>query len=27
VLAAIAVAVAWFVWRRIVRPRLRGAES
>lgn len=27
VLAAIAVAVAWFVWRRIVRPRLRSAES
>jgi membrane protein DedA with SNARE-associated domain len=27
VLVVIAVAVAWFVWRRIVRPRLRGAES
>lgn len=27
VLAAIAVAVAWFIWRRIVRPRLRSAES
>lgn len=27
VLAAIGIAVAWFVWRRIVRPRLRGAEG
>lgn len=27
VLAVIALAVAWFVWRRIVRPRLRSAES
>jgi membrane protein DedA with SNARE-associated domain len=26
VLVAIAVGVAWFVWRRIVRPRLRRAE-
>jgi membrane protein DedA with SNARE-associated domain len=27
VLVVIGVAVVWFVWRRIVRPRLRGAES
>ncbi len=27
VLAVIAVAVAWFVWRRIVRPRLRSAQG
>jgi membrane protein DedA with SNARE-associated domain len=27
VLVVLGVAVAWFVWRRIVRPRLRGAES
>jgi len=27
VLVVIGIAVAWFVWRRIVRPRLRGAES
>jgi len=27
VLVVIALAVAWFVWRRIVRPRLGGAES
>lgn len=27
VLVAIGVALAWFIWRRIVRPRLRGAES
>ncbi len=27
VLALIAVAVAWFVWRRIIRPRVRGAEG
>jgi membrane protein DedA with SNARE-associated domain len=26
VLAAIGIGVAWFVWRRIVRPRLRRAE-
>jgi membrane protein DedA with SNARE-associated domain len=26
VLVVIGVAVAWFVWRRIVRPRLRKAE-
>ena len=26
VLAAIALGMAWFVWRRIVRPRLRRAE-
>jgi membrane protein DedA with SNARE-associated domain len=26
VLAAIALGVAWFVWRRIVRPKLRRAE-
>jgi membrane protein DedA with SNARE-associated domain len=25
VLVVIAVAVAWFVWRRIVRPRLRAS--
>jgi len=27
VLVAIGVAVAWFIWRRIIRPRLRGAEG
>ncbi len=27
VLALIAVAVIWFVWRRIIRPRVRGAEG
>ncbi|MGH2748549.1 MAG: DedA family protein [Actinomycetota bacterium] len=27
VLVVIGVAVAWFVWRRILRPRLRGAEG
>jgi len=27
VLAVIALAVAWFVWRRVVRPRLRNAEG
>jgi membrane protein DedA with SNARE-associated domain len=27
VLVVIAVAVAWFVWRRIIRPRIRGAEG
>jgi membrane protein DedA with SNARE-associated domain len=27
VLVVIGVAVVWFVWRRIVRPRLRGAEG
>jgi len=27
VLVAIGVALAWFIWRRIVRPRLRSAES
>ncbi len=27
VLVLIAVAVAWFVWRRIIRPRVRGAEG
>jgi membrane protein DedA with SNARE-associated domain len=27
VLAVIALALAWFVWRRIVRPRLRSAQS
>jgi membrane protein DedA with SNARE-associated domain len=27
VLVVIGVAVVWFVWRRIVRPRLRSAES
>jgi membrane protein DedA with SNARE-associated domain len=27
VLVGIAVAVAWFIWRRIIRPRLRGAEG
>jgi membrane protein DedA with SNARE-associated domain len=27
VLVVLGVAVAWFVWRRIVRPRLRSAES
>jgi membrane protein DedA with SNARE-associated domain len=27
VLVVIALAVAWFVWRRIVRPRLGGAAS
>jgi membrane protein DedA with SNARE-associated domain len=26
VLATIGIGVAWFVWRRIVRPRLRRAE-
>jgi membrane protein DedA with SNARE-associated domain len=26
VLLVLGVAVAWFVWRRIVRPRLRRAE-
>ena len=25
VLAAIAIALAWFIWRRIIRPRVRGA--
>lgn len=27
VLVGIGVAVAWFVWRRIIRPRVRGAEG
>ena len=27
VLVVIGIAVAWFVWRRIVRPRLRNAEG
>jgi membrane protein DedA with SNARE-associated domain len=27
VLAVIGIAVVWFVWRRLVRPRLRGAEG
>jgi membrane protein DedA with SNARE-associated domain len=27
VLVGIALAVAWFIWRRIIRPRLRGAEG
>lgn len=27
VLAVIALALAWFVWRRIVRPRLRSAQG
>lgn len=27
VLVLIAVAVVWFVWRRIIRPRVRGAEG
>ena len=26
VLAAVAIALAWFVWRRIIRPRVRGAS-
>ena len=25
VLAAIAIALSWFIWRRIIRPRVRGA--
>jgi membrane protein DedA with SNARE-associated domain len=27
VLAVLGVAIAWFVWRRIVRPRIRSAEG
>jgi membrane protein DedA with SNARE-associated domain len=27
VLVVIALALAWFVWRRIVRPRLRSAQG
>jgi membrane protein DedA with SNARE-associated domain len=27
VLAAIAIAVAWYIWRRVVRPRVRGVSS
>jgi HAMP domain-containing protein len=27
VLIAIGAAVAWFVWRRIVRPRVRRAQA